>query len=110
MAFDVFSMDPAEKAKMILTPLQASDKAMGHKAKGKTQRKYNAKIFNLNDKADRLEFEQTMSDITFLEYLLYHREETHFTRDGEYLVALRWISEVKKNDPQQIKRGAKKEL
>ena len=107
--FDPFSMDPAEKAKMILKPLQASDRAMGSKAKGKASYKYNAKIFNLNDDVDRMEFEKLMSDITNDETMQYHREETHFSRDGEYLVALRWISEVKKNDPQQLKRGVKKE-
>jgi len=106
---DPFSMDPAEKTRMLLTPLQASNKAVGNKSKGQTQHKYNAKIFNLNDDTDRLEFEETMTKITNDEDLQYHREETHFSRDGEYLVALRWISEVKKNDPQQIKRGTKKE-
>ena len=106
---DPFSMDPAEKARMILTPLQASSKAVSNKAKGQTQHKYNARIFNLNDSSDLSDFEEVMSDITNKEDLQYHREETHFSRDGEYLVALRWISEVKRNDPKNIKRGVKEE-
>ncbi len=85
-----YKLDPKEM-RNILPPLSASDLAA--RGLATTKYKYNCRIFDIQNDRDRQEFEELMSRFHNEDpEVAYHQEQSTFSKDGDYYVVLRWIS------------------
>tara|TARA_R110000824_G_scaffold118677_4_gene271008 strand:- start:721 stop:1038 length:318 start_codon:yes stop_codon:yes gene_type:complete len=60
--------------------------------------KFRCKVFNITEDEEATEYEDLLTNIANSQDIQLVKQETHFNKMGDYIVALHWKESVKKDD------------